>query len=770
MRPESIDKGSMIIDRMRRRACARIDVAASLYKMGHIELHRLNARPLQLAPQKHYAISASLLNNRIAEVGQSKTSAGNPYPYTPIDRLVGEIRLLRMIRNRRNRELAPDFELINAKLEDNMDFMAFSYTWGDDTDQREIVIAGVPVKVRRNLHEIPMHMAQVMRLSDSFEQVDCWFDALCINQNDITEKSMEVRRMSQIYAASECVHAWLGPGTTESTQVLREFAFGRTDLDNQEEKGFMLNDRNRIEHSPDFYVSIAKLVMRPFFTRAWCTQELALARKLRVMAGMGMADWGSLATLSPAHTDWEAYLPLIASIDALPQERLTFFQGTPFARLQLVERLQRRRKSGRPTTLLSLLLATLHLDSTIARDKIYSLWSMASDAAELLPEPTYEQSDKQVFFDFTRAWIMQYGRLDVLSLRAVQREKWVEGIVPTWVTDWSSRRLSRPFLSTYPSALRDEELDDVEESRLYSAAGKTGPCYGIMDPDSPSSRMLASGLSCDVIKFVGEANAGQFRPFGSWFEAMTKERDESEQRLEVENDFSDAMYANRDPAGVRTSNSDRYQSHYLNIVDIFDNNAQGDLEVGKLLWRNHIHQTIVGRRLAVTHNGHVGLVPAEAEVGDEICVLFGCSVPLVLRQDPKGSKLIVGDCYFRRMMDGQMVEAAGGANFCMTHAMPGMDMPAETRASATPEEAVAGTAKRREARNQQGFHFREPDAVEELPVMQLPSGKVLDRVPGQMMAEVSEHSRENITKILYDACFVRPTPGEAVRIQPFIIA
>ncbi|KAK3074640.1 hypothetical protein LTR53_002785 [Teratosphaeriaceae sp. CCFEE 6253] len=764
LRPESIGSDLTVIQRMQRLASVSIDASAKLHSMEEAEISQLNARPLQF-PEGNFAFSTALLRTRIAEHSRDKSSSATFFPYTPLDRLVGEIRLLRMTRNQQNKKLLPTYALVNAKLRDDMDFMAFSYTWGEASDQEEILINGVPVKVRRNLHDILMQMAENMRNIEPLKQVDCWFDALCINQGDLAEKNSEIRRMSQIYAASHCVHAWLGRGTAESEDVLMQFTARQTDDDDGDiEKGFMLVDRKRIEELPEFYVGIANLVMRPFFTRAWCTQELAMARTLRVMAGRGMAGWSALASLSPAHTDWQAYLPLIGGIDAQSHERLAFFQGTPFARLQLVERLQRRRKSGRSTTLLSLLLATLHLDSTIAKDKIYSLWSMASDAAELLPEPNYDQDDGQVFFDFTKAWIMKYTRLDVLAVRAVPREKWVEGHLPTWVTDYSSRRLTRPFLSSYPSALRDEELDDLEHSQLYSAAGQTGCCYGFWDSDEPYSRLMASGLSCDVLRFVGEVNVGQDRPFESWFEALGKECDSSEQPSELRRDFTDAMYANRDPAGKRT------QDKPFSLNRVFDSGGEGDLGVSQLLWRHHIHQTISGRRLAITHKGHVGLVPSEAEVGDEVSVLFGCSVPLVFRQDPKGTRLIVGDCYFRRMMDGQMVEEAGGAEFCMTHSMPGLETPAEILRPAMKGEdraAVAGAAGR-EVPGQEGIVFQEVGADE--PAIRLPSGKALDRVPGSMKAHVPEHVREGTGRTLLDAVKVRPTPGKAVRIQPFVIA
>lgn len=54
----------------------------------------------------------------------------------------------------------------------------------------------------------------------------------------------------------------------------------------------------------------------------------------------------------------------------------------------------------------------------------------------------------------------------------------------------------------------------------------------------------------------------------------------------------------------------------------------------------------------------VGLVPQSAKVGDRVCVLYGCSVPVVLRQKvhPGGRKgwQLIGDAYVDGIMDGEL--------------------------------------------------------------------------------------------------------------------
>jgi hypothetical protein len=58
----------------------------------------------------------------------------------------------------------------------------------------------------------------------------------------------------------------------------------------------------------------------------------------------------------------------------------------------------------------------------------------------------------------------------------------------------------------------------------------------------------------------------------------------------------------------------------------------------------------------------IGLVPQNARVGDQICVLYGCSVPVVLRKlsvsNDKSCWQLVGDAYVHGIMDGEAIRSA----------------------------------------------------------------------------------------------------------------
>lgn len=61
------------------------------------------------------------------------------------------------------------------------------------------------------------------------------------------------------------------------------------------------------------------------------------------------------------------------------------------------------------------------------------------------------------------------------------------------------------------------------------------------------------------------------------------------------------------------------------------------------------------RTFFVTQNGYMGLAPRFAKKGDLICVLLGCSVPIIIRK-VEANYVVVGDAYIYGMMQGEMME------------------------------------------------------------------------------------------------------------------
>ncbi|KAH8777179.1 heterokaryon incompatibility protein-domain-containing protein, partial [Hyaloscypha sp. PMI_1271] len=95
--------------------------------------------------------------------------------------------------------------LITTRLVDAPNYEAISYVWGSSVKLGVIWCNGKKLEVTMNLY----YALQTFRRR--FRQRVLWADAICINQQDTTERSSQVRLMCSIFQRASGVLAWLGP-------------------------------------------------------------------------------------------------------------------------------------------------------------------------------------------------------------------------------------------------------------------------------------------------------------------------------------------------------------------------------------------------------------------------------------------------------------------------------------------------------------------------------------------------------------------------------
>lgn len=80
-----------------------------------------------------------------------------------------------------------------VSLDDNLEYEALSYVWGDNTISRPILLNEQIIQATSNLSNALQHL----RKPD--ETLTLWIDAICINQQDVDEKSHQVGMMGDLY-------------------------------------------------------------------------------------------------------------------------------------------------------------------------------------------------------------------------------------------------------------------------------------------------------------------------------------------------------------------------------------------------------------------------------------------------------------------------------------------------------------------------------------------------------------------------------------------
>jgi hypothetical protein len=66
-----------------------------------------------------------------------------------------------------------------------------------------------------------------------------------------------------------------------------------------------------------------------------------------------------------------------------------------------------------------------------------------------------------------------------------------------------------------------------------------------------------------------------------------------------------------------------------------------------------IEASLQFRTLFVTQTGYIGLGPTTMEPNDVVCVVLGCSVPVVLRMEAPNRHVLIGECYMHGIMNGE---------------------------------------------------------------------------------------------------------------------
>lgn len=145
-----------------------------------------------------------------------------PYTYKPLkEGIDAQIRVLILLSGSKE-ELVCQIQHVELS---SAEFVALSYEWGaseklfsikvvDDFGEEQGVIP-----VTNNLHSALCNLrdskapqAQLRRL---------WIDQICINQNDISERSHQVNLMGQIYRNATLVLSYLGPQEPSDSEGLR---------------------------------------------------------------------------------------------------------------------------------------------------------------------------------------------------------------------------------------------------------------------------------------------------------------------------------------------------------------------------------------------------------------------------------------------------------------------------------------------------------------------------------------------------------------------
>ncbi|KAF7514022.1 hypothetical protein GJ744_006636 [Endocarpon pusillum] len=220
---------------------------------------------------------------------------------------------------------------------------------------------------------------------------------------------------------------------------------------------------------------------------------------------------------------------------------------------------------------------------------------------------------------------------------------------------------------------KNQEQTDSTRSKKHVNAGTGSNATAKVSSSKYNGILSVKGIKVGTIE-ICTLKASSATIHETAFEMFGWNRDEK--KLKYFEEFWRTIVADRGPEGIPVPawytqaclESLTYYDSHVGMFSVSDLGAWQACPSIMAEFLERVKRVIWGRRFiemgyenASTSHMYFGLAPGEAEKGDIVCVLFGCSVPVVLRDSGNGYHEFIGECYIHGIMDGEIVPKRGGA-------------------------------------------------------------------------------------------------------------
>ncbi|KAK0511293.1 hypothetical protein JMJ35_005866 [Cladonia borealis] len=517
-------------------------------------------------------------------------------------------------------------------------YEAISYTWGEPIFSAWIKCAPRGrLPITENLSTALLHL----RLADQIRVL--WVDAICINQQDLVERSHQVTLMRDTFEGAENVIVWLGEDTgnaDKAFEILRAIESSSSDAH--------IFNLNLLDSESG--KALRELLGRSWFRRIWVVQELVCASKATITCGSHEMEWERFLNVA-GRINETGYLQGIA--DESVSDALFALAGMLRGR-----QMRQQRENDDLETLLYSYRGCLASDP---RDKVFALVGMASGQIAAAYTPNYSIEALEVYKNLAIQLIIAERNPNAL-VHCTHIAGSQAPLLPSWVPDWSQRLVFICSPLVWPSAynaaagtsFKGRVSEDLDELFLDGVILNTVEVLGSIR--YPGAVQSDSVKNIQRMIELNEEYLGMFRQSphyrGCYWSAFTR-----------------ALVADKDHTGSRIGQRDlrevyfayrKYFSYSLIFLATkrlsFHRGVDGTVEFPEYRDLDRaISYAGFGRTFCIFDDGRAGWVPNTAEVGDRIAIFLGATVPILLR--PRGNGYIVlGEAYVHEMMDGQAFE------------------------------------------------------------------------------------------------------------------
>ena len=598
------------------------------------------------------------------EVGEEKLFQRRPL------KPENEIRLIKFLPDKHSLVVRGQF--IHDSLDNpEIRYKAISYCWGTEPpNQKFWASQGHYLLVTASLHSV----LQVLRSEG--EQHLYWIDALCIDQSTgaEAERNHQIRLMRNIYATAQEVLAFIGEPSEDSDiamDFIERLSMSIKALNLMRGTGLLdefpphvnMNMQTLVEtdltrYPSNEWTALKRLLLRPWFQRSWCVQEVVVAQKVILKCGTKFAKWKKLAyAISLLLPSGLSYLSSIDTNGYLQLEGCLNLQ-TAFVLRGLPE-------SKLPIGLQNCLLLANEFSATIPHDKIFSMLGLACDATDPALDPGYEVTAQELYAHVTRYLFRRDQCFDLLHLAGTGYPRALHGL-PSWVPDFHHRRRSTilgtrdGYANKVASIARFEcptemivqgwDVDDVQEVRELMPEIRRS-----------SDRALSKQSRADMLVWLDASkNWATTLVYGTQRDLEIKFWRTLLCGMPVAPSFSG-------PFAGKGGSPEEYPELFEGLIKFLrftvDLPMPLDVEAASMSALFEESDPLVkvlrecrGRRMFRTQTGYLGLGPAGLALKDKVVIVEGTTTPFLFRKTERkaikgGTRgTLVGECY----VDGVM--------------------------------------------------------------------------------------------------------------------
>ncbi|KAJ3520222.1 hypothetical protein NM208_g13804 [Fusarium decemcellulare] len=551
-----------------------------------------------------------------------------------------EIRILHLLPGSAEDDVSISFSITSI---DNAsrNYEALSYTWGRQScrSSQRVYVNGDVILVSCNLWEA------LKGLRAENEARDLWIDGLCINQDDMSERSSQVTMMGDIYRNAAGVVVWLGSATktTARTFELMERIVAVTQshelcsLDT-----YIMSQKEFLQAcglptiQDQAWIHLDRLFWNPWYYRMWIIQEVVLAHRIVVQCGINCISWENFNRVS---TFIKSKFKPPSSVNIFNSPDDTYIKISSNPLLNLNQIIEMFRQENQSMSLDRLLALSMNSVATWPVDKIYGILGLASGSVASTIVPRYDISPEHLFRSLTEQLIKT--SLDILSICPQVDENF-------WLAILGAR-----LVPAYPKVnVVDSGQTLVVSGLVIDTIISVGYIHLPKRRDTTKQRVIKmKGLSVGI-----RMNSFFMNLLLNW-ENLASGIVEHPTREPVASVFARTLIANLDVlGGENISCQDVYACFRDALLGHVVDHWPRAVQEAQTRYLQAFDTIAHGRCLIITSCGYMGLGPLSSSVGGKVVVFCGGKTPYVVHPLTKGSGerfRFEGEAYVYGLMDGE---------------------------------------------------------------------------------------------------------------------